>query len=781
VPRTALALLAIWTCASASGREQDPGAQGGVLRDPRPELELSDWSILGPFDNPAGAAVDVDLGPDRLVKRMRAGEPWTAMDEGFLTRGRKKVSWRRFKLPAAPNATPFDSGPIDLARQLDLPPAEAERSAAYLYREIRSADERDVSIACGSDDGLRLWLNGELLVDRAEPRALNPYDERVTLHLRSGRNHLLAKVTNLGGAWSFAMLAPQPATQDEIDEAIRRGVAWLLDRQLYDGSWAGEQDAYRSGMTALVANTLLHCGVSPRRQAVLQAFENLSALPAERTYSVACQVLALTALGDPARRAELEGLVEKLLGWQESSGGWSYPGLHADLSNTQFAAVALRAAAEAGVAIQPKVWSETIDFVFRHQEGRHRSQSPGFSYLPGDTATGSMTCGGIVVLAVCREQLGARLAGKSLNEVEDAIDEGLVWLDRNWSVARNPRKGDHHLYYLYALERLGALLARDKVGDHDWYAEGAQWLVRSQGPAGDWSGTEADTCFALLFLRRATHASRSGARGLEATAVVSTPEGGPLRLHVLPTTPARFWIDPPALAAGAQHAGLEFEVRGPAGEWTSIRSDPGQPDAASFAFPGPGAWNVRARLTLADGSWLESGVLRVTYDEGLAPAAAERARSALANRLLQVFPAVTSSSARDGAPPASAADGRSWTRWLCKAEDAMPWIDVEIVRPTPVARLTFFHARTTGAENAALNPRATRVRLWIDRESTPRTVELDPDPRAQSIVTFSPPLTLTRFRVEIETIVDGTLGAAELGFSEIGLERAQADAGAGGR
>jgi hypothetical protein len=57
--------------------------------------------------------------------------------------------------------------------------------------------------------------------------------------------------------------------------------------------------------------------------------------------------------------------------------------------------------------------------------------------------------------------------------------------------------------YLWAIERYGGLTNQPKLGGRDWYAEGAEWLIEGQLPGGDWGKTE-DTCFALLFLRRAT-------------------------------------------------------------------------------------------------------------------------------------------------------------------------------------------------------------------------------------------------------------------------------------
>lgn len=77
-----------------------------------------------------------------------------------------------------------------------------------------------------------------------------------------------------------------------------------------------------------------------------------------------------------------------------------------------------------------------------------------------------------------------------------------------------PSARTFHYYWLYAVERLGMLLRLRHIGFHEWYREGAQWLVGAQeadggwvNPAGSLGAPEpplAATCFALLFLRRAT-------------------------------------------------------------------------------------------------------------------------------------------------------------------------------------------------------------------------------------------------------------------------------------
>ena len=67
------------------------------------------------------------------------------------------------------------------------------------------------------------------------------------------------------------------------------------------------------------------------------------------------------------------------------------------------------------------------------------------------------------------------------------------------------------LYYLYSLERACVIAGKRYIGTHDWYLEGAAAVVgwqaedgafRPDGAAG-WMDLP-NTCFALLFLKRAS-------------------------------------------------------------------------------------------------------------------------------------------------------------------------------------------------------------------------------------------------------------------------------------
>jgi hypothetical protein len=121
-----------------------------------------------------------------------------------------------------------------------------------------------------------------------------------------------------------------------------------------------------------------------------------------------------------------------------------------------------------------------------------------------------MTTAGVASLAICRSELldWPGYKGSFGERMERGIKDGLAWLAKNFTVETNPGPlGGWHYYYLYGLERAGVLTDEEFLGDHDWYREGAEYLVRGQSEKGHWLSRRpvlTDTCFALLFLRRAT-------------------------------------------------------------------------------------------------------------------------------------------------------------------------------------------------------------------------------------------------------------------------------------
>jgi hypothetical protein len=129
-----------------------------------------------------------------------------------------------------------------------------------------------------------------------------------------------------------------------------------------------------------------------------------------------------------------------------------------------------------------------------------------------------MTACGLGLIQMARYALAERSDGvwkaRDQAAIQQAVYDGLAWLDRHWSAYENPGKRSenvYHVYYLYCVERAFDLLGNQRLGVHMWYAEMAGQLLARQSPKGFWDsqsthkpGAVLDTSFALLFLKRAT-------------------------------------------------------------------------------------------------------------------------------------------------------------------------------------------------------------------------------------------------------------------------------------
>jgi hypothetical protein len=314
---------------------------------------------------------------------------------------------------------------------------------------------------------------------------------------------------------------------EQVRQAIERGVTFLKREQGANGLWPENFNSLApSGVTALCSLALINCGVPLDDPNLSKAIDYLRTAKLEHTYSVSLQTMVLCA-ADPQR--DMLKINENVK-WLEANqkdrdpwkGAWGYTTAmgSGDNSNAQFAMLALYEAARVGVPLNDQVLRKAERWWV---DGQNTDGSWG--YVKNNTASGSMTCAGIGAMVMIHERLNQGDAKIINNEVkccgvqdkEDAIERGLAWLGRNFSVHGNPgmRGGSENYlyYYLYGVERVGRLTNRRYIGGHDWYREGAEFLVNLQAnPPGSWRGTAGEsnqlvaTSLSLLFLAKGRRA-----------------------------------------------------------------------------------------------------------------------------------------------------------------------------------------------------------------------------------------------------------------------------------
>jgi len=264
------------------------------------------------------------------------------------------------------------------------------------------------------------------------------------------------------------------------------------------------------------------------------------------TYEVGLLAMLLQAYGDPAYESRMRQVARWLLEAEGADGTWTYsaslpedlfkqlpgkgvlqisgglpPGtaqgetwqrqtkgkvIGGDNSVTQFAILGMQSAAASGIKFPAEAWQHALDIALKRQS----AEDGGWDYHDAGRGYGSMTSAGVCAVAIGRFQTGAP------DYTQDpAIDHGVAWLDQHFAVGSHPNYGnpnDYAYYFMYSLERVGRILNTEFIGAHEWYPEGAAWLVANQQPGGLWVGKdgaekqepELATSFALLFLTRAT-------------------------------------------------------------------------------------------------------------------------------------------------------------------------------------------------------------------------------------------------------------------------------------
>jgi len=77
--------------------------------------------------------------------------------------------------------------------------AQAEHISAYALQRVYSPRQQDVAILLGSDDQVRLWLNGKQIHEILDQGTAVPDARAVPATLKAGWNTLLARVANVTG------------------------------------------------------------------------------------------------------------------------------------------------------------------------------------------------------------------------------------------------------------------------------------------------------------------------------------------------------------------------------------------------------------------------------------------------------------------------------------------------------------------------------------------------------------------------------------------------------
>ncbi|MBV9122688.1 MAG: DUF4159 domain-containing protein, partial [Planctomycetes bacterium] len=334
----------------------------------------------------------------------------------------------------------------------------------------------------------------------------------------------------LGCSWTVPLQAapPREPLVDQVRMAIKNGVQFLRDKQVLveggKGHWEIEAGSLTrpGGWTCLAMLALLNSGVKPDDPAIQKGLQYLRDIPPDDTYVVGLQIMVFAAAGSPLDKERIQRNVDWLVdSWvKNGQNGWTYKkyGAGSDNSNTQYALLGLHEGQLAGAHIDPNIWQAIQNFYINTQI--HTPEGDGaWSYSRNlkDDPTLTMTTAGLSGLLITgmeintgREEIlkDGTIAHCGTYKENPNINRALGWIGRHFriEIEEPPRA----IYYnLYGIERAGRLSGLRFLGEHDWYREGCEWLVKRQREDGSWMGQPpldhwpvVSTSFALLFLSK---------------------------------------------------------------------------------------------------------------------------------------------------------------------------------------------------------------------------------------------------------------------------------------
>ncbi|MHC4730142.1 MAG: DUF3857 domain-containing protein [Planctomycetota bacterium] len=208
------------------------------------------WWILGPFDNERGRGFKKEaLAPGQLE-----------LDKEYEGKERK-VKWRRL-----PVRVRFGYVNLDALLRPN------NQCSAYAVAFLKSETDQGAALRVGSDEAIKIWWNGELVLARDLRRTIGFDQDVVGVTAQKGWNVLLLKVHDQKGRWGFRVRLTGPdgsplagitpaSTRDDANAAL----AAPVEARAFAGEVAGGAkaflDARTHGAPSASARDYFHLGL----------------------------------------------------------------------------------------------------------------------------------------------------------------------------------------------------------------------------------------------------------------------------------------------------------------------------------------------------------------------------------------------------------------------------------------------------------------------------------------------------------------------------------------
>ena len=174
-------------------------------------------------------AIDVDL--------LAEASGGAVTEEQIATRGAREgakvgdLAWTAGNIQTEHSAeNPAGNNANDLAVELGFTDnADLNNVGLYGYIVFSVGQRMETVMHVGSDDSVKVWMNGEVVWTNAVGRGASDVQEGFPVTLQAGFNRVLMKVTEGGGGWSFFAAMDESVefqTSTSVDPAGKAAVSW---------------------------------------------------------------------------------------------------------------------------------------------------------------------------------------------------------------------------------------------------------------------------------------------------------------------------------------------------------------------------------------------------------------------------------------------------------------------------------------------------------------------------------------------------------------------------
>ena len=182
--------------------ESKKGLDDATYSGLKPGEFMRKWLFIGPVPYP-NIATDTVASKKIHYKganRKSPEEQKIAFDTDLIDAAvfEPKKTIEGINYPWAVLESAYDS--IDL---VEIVKDDKNYQTAYLWAQIELPQDKACTLGIGSNDGLKVWLNGELVHAKWLVRDVVEDDDRIPVYFKKGKNQLVLKIQNERLNWGF--------------------------------------------------------------------------------------------------------------------------------------------------------------------------------------------------------------------------------------------------------------------------------------------------------------------------------------------------------------------------------------------------------------------------------------------------------------------------------------------------------------------------------------------------------------------------------------------------